>query len=269
LKKRSDYSFGAVVALTISLVAGAAIAGETKHTMKLTMALAGIPVGKLAIAMQLDEEKYSMSGSARTYGVSRLFSRAKGFSKSSGKFKNGHIVALSHDVEYRSGKKRGSVHILFDKGRVSNTKSVPAVHYKKGTVAVTVAHLKSVLDPMSISIVAVKKKDIGNGNAICNRTVPVYDGKNRFDLQMKFKGRRKIVTRGFKGIAYVCAARYLPVAGHRPHKKHIQQLQSNKSIEITMARIGKTAVYGIIQFSARTPYGRIIGKPSYFLSTSL
>lgn len=263
-----SFSF-AIATVAASLVAGPVNAAGTKHDMKLIMALAGIPVGKLIITTWLGSDKYTISGSARTFGISRLFSKAKGHSKSSGKLKNGRIVALSHDVHYRSGKDKGSVNIEFKKGRVARSASVPSVRYKRDAVKVTPAHLKSVLDPMSVAIIAVKKKEINNGNAICNRTLPVYDGKNRFNLQMKFKGRRNVVTKGFKGIAYVCAARYVPVAGHRPHKKHIKQLQRNKSIEISLARIGNTTVYGIIQFSAKTPYGRIVGKPSYFKSTSL
>jgi hypothetical protein len=258
-----------VAALAAGFTAGPLAAGETKHDMKIIMALAGVPVGKLAVSLRLANQQYTMSGSARTFGVSRLFSKAKGYAKSNGKLVGDHIIALSHSVQYRSGKKNGSVDIQFNQGEVVDTKSVPAVHYKSDAVKVTAADLKSVLDPMSISIIAVNKEDIGNPNAICNRTLPIYDGKNRFDLKMRYKGRRQVVTKGFKGLVFVCSDRYVPVSAHRPHKKHIQQLKNNRSIEISLARIGSTAVYGIIQFSAKTPYGKIVGKPSYFTTTSL
>jgi len=269
LRRFLQSSFLATTIATTALAATPANAGETKHDLKMVMALAGIPVGKIGISVRLKDDNYTMSGSARTYGISRLFSKAKGFASSSGELHGNHVIALSHSVKYRSDKERGSVDISFSKGNVVRSNSVPAVHYKPGSVKVTADDLHSVLDPMSISIVAVKKSEVENGNAICNRTLPIFDGKNRYNLKMKFKGRRKVVTKGFNGYSYVCSARYVPISGHRPNKKHIRQLAENKSIEISLARIGTTPIYGIIQFSVKTPYGKIIGKPSYFLTTSL
>ncbi len=235
-----------------------------EHQMKLIMTMAGIPIGKLALTMKLIDGEYAMEGSARTYGASRIFSDAKGFSKSTGRYETGRIIAARHELNYRASKKTGSVNIRFTNGNVSSAKSVPPVVYKVGTVKLEKSQLNNVLDPVSTSIVTVKKDQIDNGPAICNRTLPVYDGKNRFDLRMKFKGIRKLTTKGFNGVSYVCSARYVPVAGHRPSKKHIQRLMNNKTIEIALARIGNTSVYGLIQFSVRTRYGKIIGKPSYF-----
>ncbi len=232
--------------------------------MKLVMTLAGIPVGKLTLSMSLNNGNYSMRGLAKTYGASRIFSKAKGSTGSNGRYGQGQTVAASHYLNYRSAKKVGSVKIHFNGGNVASTKSVPAVFYKKGSVKVEKTHLNHVLDPVSTSIITVSANQIDSGPAICNRTLPVFDGKSRFDLRMRFKGIRRLTTKGFKGISYVCSARYKPVSGHRPHKKHIQRLMKNKTIEIALARIGATPVYGLIQFAIKTKYGKIIGKPSYF-----
>ncbi len=244
------------------------IANSVRHEMKLVMTMSGIPVGKMAVELNVKDGNYSLGGSAKTYGASRLFSKAKGQSRSSGLYQEGKITPLVHTLQYKSKKKAGSLNMKFNQAGVESSVSVPAVRYKPGTVELLPAHLKSVLDPVSTILVPVKNNQVGDGRAICNRTLPIYDGKNRFNLKMRYKGTRKVVTKGFKGMSYVCAARYIPVAGHRPFKKHIKRLVANKSIEIAFARIGHLPVYGLIQFSVKTRYGKVVGKPSYFKTLS-
>ncbi len=241
---------------------------KVKHNTKLIMTLSGIPVGKAYLSMKLDNGAYAMHGSAKAYGASKIFSNAKGVSTSRGRYDSGRIVAASHELKYSTKKMKGTVKMTFDGSGLQESHSVPPVFYQVDSVKLQPAHLRAVLDPVSTSIVAVKASQIGNGTAICNRTLPIYDGKKRFDLRLRFKGIRKLVTKGFKGISYVCSARYVPVAGHRPHKKHIKRLIANRSIEVAMARIGTTPVYGLIQFAMKTRYGRIAGRPSYFHTTA-
>ena len=268
INKNVTLTIAAIILATCFTAKSVVARDKVEHAMKLVMTLSGIPVGKAYLSMQLDNGAYVMRGSAKAYGASKIFSNAKGVSSSHGRYDNGRIVATGHELQYSSKKKKGTVKISFNDAGVEESHSVPIVRYGPDAVKVEPAHLRAVLDPVSTSIVAVNANQIDNGPAICNRTLPVFDGKNRFNLRLRFKGIRKLVTKGFKGISYVCSARYVPVSGHRPHKKHIKRLTANKSIEIGMARIGMTPVYGLIQFAIKTRFGRITGKPSYFHSTT-
>ncbi len=246
-----------------------AYAAETiHHEMKIVLTMAGIPVGKLIMAVNVANNKYNISGYAKAFGASRLFSNAKGTAQSKGLYQKNTITNTVHKLNYTSKKKRGSVNIKFGKSGVEKAIVSPAVKIKPGTIIVEPSHLKSVQDPVRTTIIAVNPSQIGNGTAICNRTLPVYDGKNRFNIKMRFKGTRKVVTKGFKGLSYVCAVRYEPVAGHRPFKKHIKRLQANKSMEIAMARISNSSLYGLIQFKVKTRFGTVVGKPSYYRAVS-
>ena len=254
----------ALAAINSNISANAA---ETiQHEMKIVLTMVGIPVGKLAMAVNVANGNYKITGSAKAFGATRLFSNAKGTAYSSGQYINNILINTSHKLRYTTKKKKGQVDIKFGKNGVETTKVVPAVKIKPGTIVVKPAHLKSVEDPVKATLIAVKPSQIGNGAAICNRTLPVYDGKNRFNLKMHFKGTRKVVTKGFKGLSYVCSVRYVPVAGHRPFKKHIKRLQANKKLEIALARIGNSSLYGLITFKVKTKYGTVVGKPSYYRS---
>ena len=258
-----------ILALAMTAANTPSYAAETiHHEMKLILTMAGIPVGKLAMAVNVANGYYSISGAGKAYGASKLFSNAKGTAQSSGRYLGNIITNTAHKLNYTTKKKRGSVDIKFGKSGVVKAVVSPAVKIKPGTIIVEPSHLKSVQDPVRTTIIAVNPSQIGNGAAICNRTVPVYDGKNRFNIKMRFKGTRKVVTKGFKGLAYVCAVRYEPVAGHRPFKKHIKRLQANKGMEIAMARISNSSLYGLIQFKVKTKYGTVVGKPSYYRTVS-
>ena len=236
--------------------------------MKLVLTMAGIPIGKLAMAVNVGNGYYSINGAAKAFGASRLFSNARGTAHSSGRYLENIITNNTHKLNYTTKKKRGSVNIKFGNSGVEKAIVSPVIKIKPGTVIVEPSHLKSVQDPVRTTIIAVSPSQIGNGAAICNRTLPVYDGKNRFNIKMRFKGTRKVVTKGFKGLSYVCAVRYEPVAGHRPFKKHIKRMKANKNIEIAMARISNSSLYGLIQFKVKTRFGTVVGKPSYYRTVS-
>ena len=59
------------------------------------------------------------------------------------------------------------------------------------------------------------------GPAACNRTVRVFDGWQRYDVKLSFKESKHVqgATAAYSGEVFVCAARYVPVAGHRPESR--------------------------------------------------
>ena len=273
---RRKYVNNSKISIIISILTFAAIntnaplnaAEAIHHETQFILSVVGIPVGKIAMAINVANGYYSINGSGKTFGVSKLFSNAKGSAQSKGHYLGNTITNMAHKLSYTTKKKRGSVNIKFGKNGVEKAVVNPAVKIKPGMIIVKPSHLKSVQDPLRTTIIAVSPGQIGNGAAICNRTLPVYDGKNRFNIKLRFKGTRKVVTKGFNGLSYVCAVRYQPVAGHRPFKKHIKRLKANNNMEIAMAQIGNSSLYGLIQFKVKTKYGTVIGKPSYYRSVS-
>jgi hypothetical protein len=71
-------------------------------------------------------------------------------------------------------------------------------------VLVKPEHLRNVLDPLS----GVMALSIGNLANPCAQKLPIYDGKQRFDLVFTPKGKA--------GADHVCNVKLVPVAGHKP-----------------------------------------------------
>ena len=84
---------------------------------------------------------------------------------------------------------------------------------KPDTVPLREQHLKGVLDPLSAIMVLSR----GSSANPCDRRMPIFDGKERFDLVFSYKGECKVVEQqpsGQPGVAHVCRVQ-LP-ADRRP-----------------------------------------------------
>lgn len=75
---------------------------------------------------------------------------------------------------------------------------------------------RATVDPLSGVLTALVAASQGNG---CTRTVPVYDGRRRYDMTMRDWGMRPVSASRysiFAGPARECRVTYTPVAGYSP-----------------------------------------------------
>ena len=101
-------------------------------------------------------------------------------------------------------KKVKSLNIAFDGGGVSKVTFTPHDELSAKAVPVTPEQLKNALDPLS-GVMALSLTDIAKP---CSQKLPIYDGKQRFDLVFTPKGR--------SGGDHVCGVRLVPISGHKP-----------------------------------------------------
>jgi hypothetical protein len=121
----------------------------------------------------------------------------------------------------------------FNQAGISSVALKPDKPPSPEAVPVTEQHLKGVLDPLS-AVIALTR---GMQNP-CERKLAIFDGKQRFDLQLAFRREQKIVEKtpsGQPGVAYVCSVRYQPIAGHKPHKEDAtKELAASGNIEVAL-----------------------------------
>jgi hypothetical protein len=101
-------------------------------------------------------------------------------------------------------KKVKALNIAFDGGGVSKVTFTPHDELSAKAVPVTPEQLKNALDPLS-GVMALSLTDIAKP---CSQKLPIYDGKQRFDLVFTPKGR--------SGGDHVCGVRLVPISGHKP-----------------------------------------------------
>ena len=97
----------------------------------------------------------------------------------------------------------------------------------------TEAHRRGVIDPMTASLLRVP----GTGDPVapeaCQRTISVFDGRMRYDLQAAFKRMDQVkAEKGYEGPAVVCAVHFTPIAGFVPIAPRIKYLIEQRDIEV-------------------------------------
>ncbi len=256
-----------VAALTSFGFGSGAVFGAEKvvHTTKFNINFSGIRIGKVTFTIEIDGKEYDLKASGKTDGVARLFSSGKGSFNSQGRFDGDNVIAASHAVQVVEKGKTAKLSMAFDNGNLVEVSANPKKKSRKGKSYIQILpdHLKAIMDPAS-SIVVPTKKNASSGRDVCGRTLNVYDGETRYDIVLSYKSTRPISAKGYKGLAYVCQFKYVPVAGHKPGHKSVELMRKNEKMEIWLAPIKGTSVFTPIKISVGSPVGQFVAWPKKF-----
>ena len=239
-------------------------AKEINLTSKFRISYLGFNVGVVKSYTKISGDRYTIDGAARSNNLVSMITNAKAHFSSSGGIENNKLVPSNLKASYRAGKKKGELKMGYSNGKVASIEAKPKIKYKPGTVPVQKSHLQNVIDPVSSGLFPVKSSDIGNGRKVCDRVLPVFDGRSRMNLVFSYKKTSTARVKGFRGKVHTCSVRYQPVSGIRPKKKSVKFMKANRDMEVTMARVGKTNFYALFAFRVRTEKGMAAGKAYEF-----
>jgi hypothetical protein len=116
---------------------------------------------------------------------------------------------------------------------------------------------------MSAMLAFISKGDILSPEH-CNRTLPIFDGRYRFNIVLSFRRIETISTDGYQGPALVCQARYVPVAGHHAEGTAVQQMSENRNIFVWVAPVSGVRVLAPIKASIASPIGNFVVEATRF-----
>ena len=225
--------------------------------MKYKLYALSLPIGSGVLYLDANAERYSLSANGETAAFGKLVSDGKGSVKASGDVSGPTLAPSSYALDLKSEDETGTISMKMRAGKVDQVAVNPPQDRMKERIKVTAAHLKDVLDPLSAALLPAPK---GLTKDSCNRTLHIYDGKERYDVHMRYKSRRSARTSDgrFNGDVLICSVRYEPVAGHRPKRKSIQQLAANKSMEVWLAPVGDKPYLVPLRASISLPFGSLV-----------
>jgi hypothetical protein len=191
----------------------------------------GFNVGTLEFQSQAEHQSYTLVANARLsvlLGAFNWDSETRSF----GLLVNQVPKPASFTFDFKSNLRAGSTKLGFANGAVSNISHQPPDMPRPDTIPVREQHLKGVLDPLSAILLLSR----GSSTNPCDRRLPIFDGKERFDLLLSYKGDMKVVEQapsGQPGVAHVCRVRYLPIAGHKADSE-TSYMAANNEIEVAL-----------------------------------
>jgi hypothetical protein len=259
----------AVVAVAAELAAAPAQA-QGRLDARYTATLAGVQIGRGTWVIDINGEQFSAIASGMTAGLLRVFSSGRGTGASRGVVRDGVLFSTAYASKLVAGKSTDDVQMTLDRGTVKEYAAEPPISPHPDRIPVKDIHLKDILDPMTASLIRVPGN---NGNtfvpAACDRTLPVFDGRMRFDVELKFKRLDTVKSdKGYQGTVVVCAVQFRPVAGHVPDRATIKYLVEQKDIELWLAPIARTRVMAPYRISSPTPLGTGIVQATQFVTVA-
>ncbi len=265
---RSAWLAGAFV-LTVAVAdAGSGLAhAQGRLDAAYAVTLAGLPIGKGAWSIDIQDDQFSATASGATSGVLRIFASGQGNSAVRGTVSAGQPIPSSYASSIVADKRADDVRILFSGGVVKEYLADPPTVPSPDRVPLTEAHRKGVTDPMTASLIRVA----GSGDTFvpeaCQRTLPVFDGRMRYDPQLVFKRLDKVKSeKGYQGTVVVCSVYFLPVAGHIPERAAIKYLAEQRDMELQLAPIAGTRLMVPYRASIPTPIGLGVMQATQFVS---
>jgi hypothetical protein len=108
-------------------------------------------------------------------------------------------------------------------------------------VPVTNSNRQRIVDPLTALLFSAATAGEGLTQEACLRTLPIFDGHQRYDLKLAFKRMDKVTAeKGYAGPVVVCSVSYEPISGHRANIPLVKYLSEGREIEIALAPITDT-----------------------------
>jgi hypothetical protein len=264
--RRKGLAIAAMLAV-VSLADPQLAVAQGRLDAEYSATLAGIPIGRGTWTIDISEDEFSASANGAIAGLLRVFTSGAGTSVTHGAIAGGRPVPMSYAATMTTNDRIDDVRIAFAGGNVKDFTVEPPVGPNPERVPVTDADRRNVFDPMTSTMNFVG----GGGEPLspqaCNRKMPVFDGRVRYDLSSEFKRVEEVkAPKGYQGPVMVCAVYFTPISGYIPSSAIIKYLTGIRDAEAWIAPIAGTRVLVPFRFSLPTPVGVGVVQATQFVT---
>ena len=256
----------AALALLTALLAAAARA-DSRLDAHYGVSVAGITVGRTDVSVVIGSADYTSTASGRASGLLRTLVTGEGTLGTRGAVVDSRLVPASFSAKTAGDDETSAVTMTIEGGDAKDvTAETSAPDAER--VPLTADHRKGIVDPLSALLIPV-----GGGSDVvaaeaCRRTLPIFDGRRRFDLALAFKRIDHVkAAKGYAGPAVVCAVSFKALAGHRVGSPLVKYLDG-RDIELTLAPIAGTRLLAPFRLSIINILGNIVVEATVFESST-
>lgn len=262
---RPRMAAAAAMVLSLGLAAVPARA-DGRLDAKYVLSIGGVEIGRASVVAEAGDTAYEISGTGRITGLMRAVSSGKGRAAARGTLNGSKMVPQLYALNAEADGKAETARLAMAAGVVKEMDVEPPLKPAPDRVPITDAVLQNIFDPMSGAFVYVPGNADLMSKAACERSVPVFDGRQRYDVTLKFQRIEQVKAEGYAGPALVCAVRYVPVAGHRPTRYTVKYMMDNKDMYVWLVPIAGTRLLAPFKVSVATMIGTAVFEASAFSS---
>jgi hypothetical protein len=257
----------------LALLAGVALAdvddvrAQGKLDATYVVTLSGVPIGSGTWNIDVQDDQFSARASGATSGLLRVFASGQGTSMAHGTVAGGQPSSSTYSSTILADRHSDEVRVSFSAGNVKDYLADPPTMPSPDRVPITDAARKGVADPMTATLIRVP----GTGDTFvpeaCQRTLAIFDGRMRYDLQLAYKGLNKVrAEKGYQGTVVVCGVYFNPVAGHIPDRAAVKYLVAQRDMDVWLAPVAGTRLMVPFRASVQTPLGLGVLQATQFVS---
>ena len=219
------------------------------------ISLLDIGIGVAQAQGDLGSGQYRLTIKARSTGMAGWLTGTSAEAFSMGSAVGPRVIPSAHGLDFNSQKSSFLLRMGLVGGAVTQVKIEPPLIPREDRVPVEEAHRRNVIDPVGAVILLQAQRVATPDPAVCNRTVPVFDGVGRFDIALTYKETKPMKILGFNGPVLVCSVRYTPVSGHRLNRPVVEFMRENKDIEIWLGLVPGTRALVPLRIYVKTMIG--------------
>lgn len=248
--------------LAVNLVAAApALAGGAALDADYGIFLAGIPIGTADVKSTFDGRRYTIDLQARLTGLAGMVTGGKGAASAAGSVDGARVVPRTFAVTSQNAKESRVVRMGLSSGNVAAIAIEPPLEERPDRIPVESGHKRGVVDPVSALLMPASAGKVSDPEN-CNRTIPVFDGASRFDVQLSYAETRTVTKPGYEGPVLVCKARWKPISGHRPTRSAVKFMEENEDMAVWLAPVEAGRFLLPLRIEVRTQIGMSVIEAS-------
>jgi hypothetical protein len=232
-----------------------------------TISFARIRVGDITATVVFGDTEYAMSASGRAGGFMKVLMDGEGSFTTRGTITDGHPVPTNFSSKIVSNAETSDVTMVLDEGSVKELAAAPLP--SSGRVPVTEANRQGIVDPLTAMLFSAAAAGEGLSQEACRRTLPIFDGHQRYDLKLAFKRMDKVTAeKGYAGPVVVCSLRYEPIVGHSASNSLVKYLSEGREMEMALAPIAGTRLLAPFRLSVVSMLANLVIEANRFEATA-
>jgi hypothetical protein len=253
--RRPMWRLGSWIVVSEILLCAPAMAGS-KLEAKYVISAAGIPIGKSEITVQIDNDKYTASATGRASGFFTILISGEGSVRVQGAVSEAGLQPKNFTASIKKDNENSEVKMVIDGGSVVDLTAESSIP-DKDRVPLTDAHRHGIVDPLTAVLLPAGQSRTLSGD-VCQRSLPIFDGRRRYDLDLSFKRMDEIkLAKGYQGPVVVCAIKFKPIAGHHNSSLIVKYLSEGRELELWSAPIAGTPILAPVRMTTTNLIGNL------------
>ncbi|MFC3703944.1 DUF3108 domain-containing protein [Devosia honganensis] len=231
----------ALLAALAPLAAQPVSAAALEARASYVLTVGGINVALVDVDFGDDGRRYELDLSANVTGLGSVVASGTATASASGSSAGRELQPDSFRLETRANGEKFNVNVGYADRNVSVFQVEPPVLDSYDRVPLERAHLHGVGDFLSAFVLKGGALD----RSLCQRTLNIFTGVERFDIRMGFLDTDEATSprTGYQGPVVACSIRYEPVSGHFQSSDITRYLAESSRIIIWYAPLGQSGYF--------------------------